>query len=189
MFYTKKGDKGTTQLFGKEKRESKASPVFEALGTLDELNTYLGVCRATLTKGDGTIVLTVARKKIPLHTILFSAQEALFIVQAEVAGTKKTIKKNKVTHIERVIHFIEEEIPPIHHFTISGSSPLGARLDYARTLARRAERRVIEVHESGAHRASLHTLAYLNRLSSLLYALARFVEYKEGTSPEAPSYM
>ena len=79
-------------------------------------------------------------------------------------------------------------MPPIKSFFISGATELSATFDFARTLARRAERRVVEAMEEGEIIMSDGTLAYLNRLSSLLYALARFTNHKFGIKEESPNY-
>jgi cob(I)alamin adenosyltransferase len=120
--------------------------------------------------------------------LIHKIQENLFIVQAELAGANKTITKEKVTELEDIIQAIEKELPPIKTFFISGGTSLAALFDCARTLVRRAERRVVQVSESKAVSVSKHTLAYLNRLSSVLYALARLTNHKSDTLENAPTY-
>jgi ATP:cob(I)alamin adenosyltransferase len=174
MLYTKKGDDGKTQIFDCDQRFSKSSAVAEALGALDEVNSFLGVVKCKVNNQDKGI----------MHQI----QENLFIIQAEVGGAEKKISKDKISEIEKIIDKIEKELPPIKTFFISGATELSAKLDFARTLARRAERRVIKVKEEGLVKISQNTLAYLNRLSSLLYALARQSAYKSGIKESAPTY-
>lgn len=176
MLYTGKGDDGTTKTFGCcDQRISKSSAVAEALGALDEVNSFLGVVKMNPQAGE------VAK-------ILADVQQDLFIVQAEVAGADKHIAEEKVRGMETAINAIEAELPPIKSFFVSGGTEISALLDFARTLARRAERRVVGVHEDGVVPVGKDTLAYLNRLSSLLYALARQVNYKSGITDEPPTY-
>lgn len=188
MLYTGKGDGGTTKTFGCDQgRISKASELPEALGTLDELNSFLGLCkvRARAVQDSG---ITIGRKSFSTSQILRDVQETLFIIQAEVAGAPKKVGKAKVTQVEKIINTIEQEIPPIKSFSIAGGTELSALLDVARTLSRRAERRVVAVHESGHRKISEQSRAYANRLSSLLFALARLANAKSGIPEENPSY-
>ena len=115
-------------------------------------------------------------------------QKNLFIIQAEVAGSAMSITEDKIKEIEVVIDWIEKELPPIKTFFISGGSEIAVFFDIARTIARRAERRVIGVADEGKIQISDFTKAYLNRLSSLLYAFARLSNYKFGIKEEGPDY-
>lgn len=177
MLYTRKGDKGTSGLFGTKKRFSKNSPAYDALGTLDELNSLLGVCKAYAVDIAGEPSLS---KEIQ------SAQEAIFIIQAELAGTDKRIGNTRVEVLEGTIDGIEALIGNPHSFVIPGATFVSALLDYARAVARRAERSVMA--KSVKRRLSNDSLAYLNRLSSLLYALARYAAAKEGVKETSPTY-
>jgi cob(I)alamin adenosyltransferase len=187
MLYTRKGDAGTTGVFGRKERFSKSSPIPEALGTLDELNSYLGLCRADM-RGRSAFTVPVRGKNKNVEAIIYDIQQTLFIVQAEVAGAKKKVSKAKVTMLEAVTDSIEKTIPPITSFSLAGGTYLSALFDVARTIARRAERRVVLVHEDGLQGVSVHTLAYLNRLSSVLFALARYANHVDGVREEAPTY-
>lgn len=188
MLYTRKGDKGTTQLYGTVSHFSKASPLTEALGALDELNSYLGLCRAIISQGD-SVLLPTKNKKDSLQEVLHEMQETLFSVQAEIAGAQKKVRKAKIFALEKLTDSIEEVITPLHSFSISGGTVLSAHFDVARTLARKAERRVVAVHEAKLQTIHENTLAYLNRLSSLLFALARYYcNYVEQVAEEAPTY-
>ncbi|MBI5078148.1 MAG: cob(I)yrinic acid a,c-diamide adenosyltransferase [Candidatus Yonathbacteria bacterium] len=175
MLYTGKGDNGTTKTFGCGQRMSKSSAIAEALGALDEVNSFLGVVKVNPRATE--IVETIA-----------IVQQNLFIVQAEVAGADKRIAEKKVREVEAVINAVEAELPPIKSFFVSGGTELAAMLDFARTLARRAERRVVGVAEERKTTVGKETLAYLNRLSSLLYVLARHANYKSGITEEPPTY-
>jgi len=187
MLYTRKGDGGTTSLFGCNQRLSKSSSIAEALGTLDELNSYIGLIRADI-RGRGAFSVPVGKQKKGLEVLLEDMQQALFIVQAEIAGAEKKMPKGKVTTLERITDTIEQSIPPIHSFSLSGTTYPSALFDVARTVARRAERRVVEVSEEGEVRIGKHTLAYMNRLSSAFFALARYASHIEGAEEDAPTY-
>lgn len=182
MLYTRKGDNGTTKTFGCDQRISKSSAIAEALGTLDEINSFLGFAKLESYKFD----LILNDKKV--GDMVHQTQENLFIVQAEVAGAPKTIDEAKVKEVELIVDTIEKSLPPITTFFISGGTEIGSLFDFARTLARRAERRVVGVAEEGLVKVSPQTLAFLNRLSSLLYALARLSNHKSGIKESAPSY-
>ena len=115
-------------------------------------------------------------------------QNCLFSVQAEAAGSKPILKKDKIDGMEDMIAKIEKELPPIKSFFISGGTELAALLDISRTLARKAERRVIAAEETEGIRMSADTKAFLNRLSSLLYVLARFANFYAQVPEDAPWY-
>lgn len=188
MLYTGKGDGGTTKTFGPQKdRISKASELPEALGTLDELNSFIGLTKVRA-RAQGDPVVAVGKKRYTTSGILRDVQETLFIIQAEVAGAPKKVRKTKVSEVERIINTIEGQIPPIVSFSIAGGTELSAHLDVARTLSRRAERRLVGVHEAGLRKISDPSRAYANRLSSLLFALARLANASAGVAEENPSY-
>lgn len=190
MLYTGKGDGGTTKTFDAAPgvRISKASELPEALGTLDELNSYVGLAKVKAASGRDPDVPLRAAKRRRISSILADVQQTLFIVQAEVAGAPKRVGKAKVAQAELIINTLEGLMPPITTFTVPGGTELSATLDVARTLARRAERRVIAVTELGLRNVSPNTKAYLNRLSSLLFALARFANEQAGIKRESPKY-
>lgn len=185
MLYTRAGDKGTTKTFGCDQRVSKSSVIAEALGSLDEVNSFLGLCKIKSAEKGSTLSLKKGRT---FEAVIHGVQQNLFIVQAELAGAPKTISKEKVKEVEKLVDAIEKELPPIKTFFISGGTELAATFDIARTLARRAERRVVAVSEEGLRKIGPDTLAYLNRLSSLLYALARLSNHESGVAEQPPSY-
>lgn len=186
MLYTRTGDTGTTRIFGCDQRLSKTSAIAEALGALDEANSYLGLCRAAA-REQGVGVLLGKRTK-RLDALLREMQQGLFIVQAEVAGAPKRISMAKVTALEHAIDALEAAMPPIRTFSLAGGTYLSALLDISRTIIRTAERRVVAVHEEGVRTVRPATLAYVNRLSSLLFALARYVSHVASVHEEAPTY-
>lgn len=195
MLYTRKGDKGTTKTYGCDQRISKSSAVAEALGSLDEVNSFLGLVkvRAFAAKASGMaadVKFEVLGRSF--GDIVHGVQQTLFMVQAEVAGFPMQMTEAKVTEAEGYTDAAEKILPPIKTFFISGGTELAASFDVARTLARRAERRVVAVTEAVAEgevvKVSPATLAYLNRLSSLLYALARLSNHLSGIKEEPPAY-
>ena len=184
MLYTRKGDDGSTKTFGCNQRISKSSAVAEALGALDETNSFLGLARARTEDRS----FETQKEKMNFAEIILEVQQNLFIVQAEVAGSDKTITEEKIKKVEYIVDEIEKVLPPIKTFFISGATKDGAVFDITRTLIRRAERRVIAAKEEGKITVSAETLQYLNRLSSLLYALARIASHIEGVEEIKPDY-
>jgi cob(I)alamin adenosyltransferase len=162
--YTKTGDDGTTGLFGGG-RVPKASRRVEAYGTVDEANAAIGVARAT--KLDASIDAVVA-----------SIQEDLFVLGAELAcvpGKESKIHLRLVDaeDIDRLEHAIDDadaKCPPLKAFVLPGGSAQAAALHVARTVCRRAERAVLGLDDGPPRR---EVVVYLNRLSDLLFALAR----------------
>jgi ATP:cob(I)alamin adenosyltransferase len=148
----------------------------EALGALDELNAFLGFVKMR------------SLHEPRVANALRDSQEILFIIQAEVAGADKRVGKESVEKIEKIVNDIEKEIPPLKGFSIAGGTELSALLDVARTIARRAERRLIAVEEAKIRELSPETKAYMNRLSSLLFALARLANHLAGVAEENPKY-
>lgn len=167
-------------LWGAGDRLKKDSPVFEALGTLDELVSFLGIVK---TQEESQKHLIGERK---LYEILEEIQNHLFIIQAELAGSQKKLGSEKVMWLEEGITKIEKNIPPIKSFFLPGGVEIAALLDYARTIARKTERRIIALSVNS--QVSDTIKQYINRLSSLLYTLARFVNVKEGKEEKPPTY-
>ena len=182
MLYTRKGDNGTTKTFGCDQRISKSSIIAEALGSLDEINSFLGFCKIKTRKEKLLI------DKLNVDQIIHDIQKNLFIIQAELAGASMSIDEEKVRELEKIIDCIEKELPPIKTFFISGGTELASIFDIARTISRRAERRVITVADEGKVEIKPFTKAYLNRLSSVLYAFARLSNYRAGITEEGPDY-
>lgn len=178
--YTKTGDDGTTGLFGGE-RVTKDAPRIEAYGDVDELNTLIGVARSA--------------KDIPeeIDSLLARIQSELFILGADLATPERKERKNiiiprvtseAVTCLEGDIDRIEGVLPDLRHFILPGGSVLGARLHFARTVCRRAERRVVHL-QSVESEVGLLPQHYLNRLSDLLFVMARRANQIDG-SEEVP---
>jgi cob(I)alamin adenosyltransferase len=184
MLYTRKGDAGTTKDFNSKpgERKSKSSCQTESLGALDELGAFLGLIKLK----SAEVSWSIDGDK-PVDIILWT-QNCLFTVQAEIAGADKRVGHDKVLEMERWVDWIEKELPPIKTFFISGGTELAALFDVSRTLARKAERRVIAGIEAKEFAVAPDTLAFLNRLSSLFYAFARLTNHKSGITEQPPTY-
>ena len=178
LFYTGKGDNGESVVG--QKRIDKTCVEVEALGDTDELNSLIGIVKNTVASDE-------------FKGILSDAQEALFIAQANLAEfmtdykfKAPELKAERIKKLEDLINSFESEVNPGKGFIISGSNPVSAWLDYARAVARRAERSAIKF--SKGRKLAPEIISYLNRLSSLLFAMAR-VEAKRGGAKEAnPQY-
>jgi len=174
--YTGRGDEGRTDL-GNAARVSKANPRIEACGTVDEVNSLLG-----------TVVPT---GHDDVDDALRTAQNHLHVVQADLASPDPDAGGPRVeaAHVETVESWIDgadEELDPLAHFVLPGGSEAGARLHHARSVARRAERRVVTLAE--AETVDDHVLTYLNRLSDALFTFARLVNARDGVDEDAPEY-
>lgn len=183
VFYTGKGDSGTTKLFDSPQgqRTSKTSLIFECLGMLDELNTLTGWCKVAC-PADFAVH---ERKGIE---VLRDVQDHLFTIQAEVAGAEKSVSLSSVEALGILITRIEKSLPEVKSFLIPGGTELSARLDITRAVSRRVERRLLSLHESGERSVSESSRAYANRLSSLFYALTRLANHSAGVAEEPPTY-
>lgn len=182
-FFTGKGDGGTTKLFDSPQgvRVAKSSPLFECLGQLDELNAVVGWVRA------GTPI-DFMHEGTSVRALLREVQDHLFTLQAEVAGAPKTIPQESVERMSACIASIESALPPVTTFLVPGGTELSARLDMARAISRRAERRLVMLAESGERAIGEGSRAYANRLSSLFYALTRLENHVAGVQEEPPQY-
>lgn len=169
--YTKTGDRGETGLLGGV-RVPKSHRRVEAYGAVDELNAFLGVVRASL---DGEI-----------GGLLAEIQRDLFTIGAHLAdvrregkrSTKEDLPEERIAHLEAVIDRYGETLPPLRTFILPGGTREGALLHLARTICRRAERRIVALDRE--ERVSPVILAYMNRLSDLLFVLARAVNRQAG---------
>jgi cob(I)alamin adenosyltransferase len=178
--YTKTGDEGTTGLFGGA-RVRKDEARVEAYGTVDELNSVVGVARTASLPPDVEVVLA-------------GVQEDLFVIGAElatVAGKEEKLPmallgQDRTALLEGAIDRMEEKMPALTSFVIPGGAPGGAFLHQARTVCRRAERRVLSASVETPIRREV--LVYLNRLSDLLFVAARRANHAAGVAdvPWAP---
>ncbi|MFB3903060.1 MAG: cob(I)yrinic acid a,c-diamide adenosyltransferase [Acidobacteriota bacterium] len=171
--YTRKGDKGKTGLLG-ESQVDKDSPRIEAYGTVDETNCVLGVA-----------ALVLASPKV--KSTVKSLQNDLFIVGADLANVSPNsglrIQRSDWERLEAWIDDYQKDLPELRHFILPGGSPGAARLHLARSVCRRAERLVVRAMKSDP-RINPELLIYLNRLSDLLFVLARFENTKTGGTEE-----
>ena len=175
-FYTGKGDKGRSYV-GK-KSVLKTCVEIEALGQLDELNSMIGVVKTE--KITGTL-------KVALHQI----QENLFTVQSNVAGIMldssfkvPEFSSKKLKEMGGLINDIEKRLPPLNNFVISGTNRISAEIDLLRAKSRNVERSVLKIKKINKLNPDIR--AYLNRLSSLFFALARWEARKH--KEEKPTY-
>jgi len=172
--YTRTGDDGTTSLFGGE-RVGKGNARINAYGTVDETNSFVGMARSHLEGEPG-----VER----LDPVLGSIQEELFILGADLAtptDAKPVVPRVKESHVEAVEKRIDEfdaELTPLKNFVLPGGTPAAATLHTARTVCRRAERLVVEASTSTP--VNEDAMIYLNRLSDLLFVLARWANRQAG---------
>jgi cob(I)alamin adenosyltransferase len=172
--YTKTGDTGDTGLFGGG-RVQKDDPRVEAYGDVDELNAVLGMARAieALPRVDEVLV--------PIQRDLFSIGALLATPDLDKMHThlaKANIDDRRIKALEHAIDQCDEELEPLKAFIIPGGSPKGAVLHVARTVCRRAERRVVRLQRE-VEIPSL-VVIYLNRLSDLLFTLARVANIRTG---------
>ena len=177
---TKKGDKGFTGLLG-GRRVPKYHLRPETYGTLDELNSFLGMARA------------ISRDR-NFKKILLTIQNHFFIIGSELALSKKTrsllkgeITQKEVDWLSQLFTDFEASLKPEPKFIIYGETYISSILDVARAVSRRAERLVAKM-KSKRMLQNLRILEYLNRLSDVLYLLARYEEKKAGVKPKHPSY-
>jgi cob(I)alamin adenosyltransferase len=169
--YTRTGDTGDTSLFDGT-RVKKSDARVDAYGEVDELNAWIGLARAS-------------RLDPELDEELVHIQRDLFALGAELADpadkiadrvTKATLGDDDVVRLERLIDRLEAELPPLRRFILAGGSPAGAPLHVARTVCRRAERRMVSLEPP----VDAVLLRYVNRLSDLLFVLARVVNHRAG---------
>jgi cob(I)alamin adenosyltransferase len=162
--YTKTGDDGTTGLFGGG-RVPKTSTRVAAYGTVDETNAAIGVARASPVDGS-------------MDAVLARVQEDLFALGAELACVPgresklgmRLLGAEDIERLEQAIDAADAASPPLRTFVLPGGSPQAAALHVARTVCRRAERAVLAIDDAPPRR---EPVVYLNRLSDLLFALAR----------------
>ena len=171
--YTRTGDTGDTSLYGGA-RVSKADRRVDAYGEIDELNAWLGIVRASDLDPD-------------IDGALLDIQRDLFALGAQLADpseklganvTKAVVGDDEVARMEQLIDRLETELPPLRNFILAGGSPAGAALHLARTVCRRAERRIVGLQPA----VDTVLVRYLNRLSDLLFVVARVVNHREGIS-------
>lgn len=176
--YTRTGDRGDTGLFGGG-RVSKAHVRVAAYGEIDELNSAIGVARAT--------------EPNAFHDdLLRSVQRDLFAIGGHLATpdpqkvaqalAKAELSETRITVFEHAIDLADQELPPLRAFILPAGVPKAAALHLARTVCRRAERSVVALTQEAEVPALF--IQYLNRLSDLLFTLARLANLQGGTADE-----
>lgn len=168
--YTKRGDKGETALFGNT-RVPKDSKRIEAYGTVDELNSVIGIVRS----------MSPPREIGPA---LEEIQADLFVLGADLATPRESsssvprVQSANIARIEKHIDAIDSQLEPLRNFVLPGGTEVASMLHFARTVCRRAERRVVKL----AKKEDLgeQPVVYLNRLADLLFVLARYANHLAG---------
>lgn len=155
--YTKTGDKGKTGTFA-GKRVSKSSKLINAIGAVDELNSYLGIVGG-----------------------LTEVQRNLFTINAILTGAKLKLPEDATRKLEKEIDNMEGKLPVLQNFLIYGGSSKASKIYYARAICRRAERELVS---SGGRKSTPEILKYINRLSDYLFMLARFTNFKKKIKEE-----
>jgi cob(I)alamin adenosyltransferase len=171
--YTKTGDDGTTGLFGGA-RVPKASARVEAYGTVDEANAAVGVARAT--KLDPGIDAVLAQVQVDLFTL---GAELACVPGKEEKLRMTLLAPTDAERLERAIDEAEVGLPPLTNFVLPGGTPQAAALHLARTVSRRAERAVLALADPPPRK---ELVVYLNRLSDLLFVLARRANHLAGVA-------
>ena len=170
--YTKTGDSGETGLFDGT-RVAKNDPRVDAYGEVDELNAWLGVVRASgVDEEIGGALEQIQRD-------LFALGARLADPAKKIAGrvTKAAVSAADIERLEGWIDRLESELPPLRRFILAGGAPAGASLHVARTVCRRAERVMVGL---GPDAFESELLVYMNRLSDLLFVMARAVNRRAG---------
>lgn len=172
--YTRTGDDGTTGLFS-GRRVSKASLRIEAHGTIDELNSELGVARASVPQPE-------------VSTMLANIQSQLFVAGADLAtpmdatASIPRINGSDTQRLEADIDRMTAALPPLRVFILPGGSPAASHIHLARAISRRAERDVLRL--AAAEPINPELPVYLNRLSDFLFTLARYENLLAGCEEE-----
>lgn len=175
--YTKTGDDGTTGLVGGN-RVRKSDLRLEAYGTVDELNSWLGLIRSMV-------------KNSELNVLLLEIQNNLFVIGSKLASDEKgesitgklVCDPQSIEKLEKAIDHYETSLKPLRNFILPGGSPLVSYCHIARTVCRRTERRIVALSESCTIEKEIIT--YINRLSDYLFVLARKIA-KDHDTEEVP---
>ena len=163
--YTKTGDDGTTGLISGS-RVKKYDIRLEAYGTVDELNASLGILRSfDLPEGVAKLLIQIQNKLFNIGSILASDKKG----EAFTAGL--LITQKNITELENAIDEYEKDLPKLTHFVLPGGDAIVAQCHVARTVCRRAERRIVEFSEQNSIQSEI--IKFINRLSDLLFVLSR----------------
>lgn len=177
-YFTGKGDDGTTGILS-AKRVSKSDVLMCAIGDIDELNSSIGVAMSYI-------------EDPSVNASLKQIQNVLFVLGANLASANEKkmaeaqIKHEEVVGLEDAIREIDEQTPSLKSFVLPGGDIGASHLHMSRAIARRAERSVIAA--SKTYDVDKDVIAYLNRLSSYLFAAARFINNSKGVEETNPTY-
>jgi cob(I)alamin adenosyltransferase len=164
--YTRTGDTGTTALFG-GKRVLKCEELVDVYGSLDELNSWVGLVASQI-------------EVVDVQHFLASIQSDLFTIGSVLAGWKGNLNKveKRVPEMEARIDAMEKDLPKLNNFILPGGSQLGAHAHVTRSICRRVERQTVALSQKQTVNPVI--LKYLNRLSDLFFMLARFINTNAG---------
>lgn len=177
MIYTKTGDSGTTSLVGGS-RVNKDDTRVEAYGTVDELNSHIGLLAEMLRSMSDEYygqLKAVQRNLFTLQTLLATEDETIYARLPQLG-------EEEVSTLERQIDTITDKLPKLHSFVIAGGNIAGAQCHVCRTVCRRAERRVVTLSQTINIDAAI--MRYLNRLSDYLFVLARHAVVMDGKAED-----
>lgn len=205
--YTRTGDKGQTSLFGGE-RVSKAHARVKAYGTLDELNSVMGICLAAARQNEAALgananqsakssaklladsqwLIQVQKDLFALGSWLASPEASERVARGEEAYSgdrqrKTHIDESRIEELEKLIDGWEADLPAMKSFILPGGGIIGANVHLARTICRRAEREIVELQESGEVVPDI-AIIYLNRLADALFVFARWINQQTGQKEE-----
>lgn len=176
--YTKTGDSGETGLFG-GKRVPKTDPRIEAYGTVDELNAVIGAVIALEPDAASTEALTSIQGQL---LVIGSHLATPYNPAEEAPSTLPAFKESWISDMESLVDSMQAELPELTSFILPGGSEAGAQLHVARTVCRRAERCLVAL--TTVEEIDLGLLRYLNRLSDLLFVMARYVNHAAGSTEQ-----
>ena len=172
--YTKTGDTGKTSLLGGS-RVDKDCMEIDAIGEVDELNSYIGIL---IEEADDASYARVRNKLLSIQHNLFTLGSMIAAVQTTVIKIP-VLKKSDITKLEKWIDAMTDELPPLTQFILPGGGECATTAFFARAICRRAERRVVELKKENTMFSPV-AVQYLNRLSDFLFTLARWFNLKEG---------
>jgi len=179
--YTRRGDGGETSLAG-GRRVRKDAPRIECYGTVDELNSFVGMARATAEEAAARApeLARLAAILLRVEHELFNLGSILATLPEDVQPGQPRVTQTEVARLEREIDAMNRELPPLDSFVLPGGSKLNAELHACRAVCRRAERLVVAL--SAGESVPAHAIEYLNRLSDAFFVFSRWANRQLGVS-------
>lgn len=169
--YTKTGDNGTTGLYGGD-RVSKGDIRIESYGTIDELNSYIGLIRdQDIDKSTFDILVKIQKELFVVGAVLATPMEKAILKNGKVRLRDTKISNEMIEFLEKEIDIIDSKLPAMTHFVLPGGHTLVSYCHIARSICRRAERLIVVLMEK--EDVEINVLVYINRLSDYLFVLAR----------------